>query len=44
MTRRSGNPIYHDDPEWYERAGEIVDLHVQTKPTQIPLTPLPYKD
>lgn len=44
MMRRSGNPIYHDDPEWYERPGEMVELHVQRKPTLVPLTPLPYRD
>ena len=27
------NPIYHDDPSWYERPGETVLLHVDQKPT-----------
>lgn len=27
------NPIYHDDPEWYERPGETVHLHVDVKPS-----------
>lgn len=43
MTRRSGNPIYHDEPEWYERAGEIVELHVQQQPTIMAAPALPYR-
>lgn len=27
------NPIYHDDPEWYERPGETVYLEVDKRPT-----------
>lgn len=27
------NPIYHDDPEWYERPGETVFLTVDQKPS-----------
>lgn len=27
------NPIYHDDPEWYERPGQEVPLIVDVKPS-----------
>lgn len=26
------NPLYHDDPGFYERPGETVHLHVDVKP------------
>lgn len=37
------NPIYHDDPEWYERPGETVHLHVDEHATQFAGIALPYK-
>lgn len=37
------NPIYHDDPEWYERPGETVHLHVDEQASQFAVPALPYK-
>jgi len=36
------NPIYHDDPDWYERPGETVHLHVDEHATQFTGVALPW--
>lgn len=37
------NPIYHDDPAFYERPGETVLLEVDKKPTMFLVGHLPGK-
>jgi hypothetical protein len=37
------NPIYHDDPEWYERPGETVLLAVDKKPLLFAFGDLPWQ-
>lgn len=38
------NPLYHDDPDWYERPGETVHLEVDQKPALFTVPALPWRD
>ena len=38
------NPIYHDDPDWYERPGETVHLTVDQHPSQFTVPILPWME
>ena len=36
------NPLYHDDPDWYERPGQTVNLHVDANPAKHVVPALPW--
>ena len=38
------NPIYHQEPEFYERPGETVHLEVDQHPSQFRMPGLPWRD
>lgn len=36
------NPLYHDDPDFYERPGETVHLHVDANPAKHVVPAMPW--
>lgn len=36
------NPLYHDDPDFYERPGETVHLHVDANPARHVVPAMPW--